>query len=86
MFDTSTPLLTLPQIKSAEDLQLLIRQLQEMWLLGQLNIVGESKVQQQTDENAKVVAGLLQQLLDRQDSTQNGTQEMEGVDANGASS
>lgn len=86
MFDTSTPLLTLPQIKSAEDLQLLIRQLQEMWLFGQLNIVGESKVQQQTDENAKVVAGLLQQLLDRQDSTQNGTQEMEGVDANGASS
>jgi hypothetical protein len=51
------------QIKAAEDFQVLIRQLQEMWLFGQLNTLGESKVQQQTDENAKVVAGLLKQLV-----------------------
>ena len=39
--------------------------MQEMWLFGQLNTVGESKVQQQTDENAKDVADLLKRLLDR---------------------
>ena len=57
------------QIRAAEDLQVLIRQLQEMWLFGQLNTVGNSKVQQQTDETAKVVAGLLGQLLERQQTT-----------------
>ena len=56
------------QIRAAEDFQVLIRQLQEMWLFGQLNTVGESKVQQQTDEDAKVVADLLKQLSDRQQS------------------
>ncbi|KAF2163379.1 hypothetical protein M409DRAFT_26415 [Zasmidium cellare ATCC 36951] len=53
-------------IKTAEDVQTLIRQLQEMWLFGQLNTLGESKVQQQTDENAKVVADLLKQLTEKQ--------------------
>jgi len=43
-------------------MQSLIRQLQEMWLFGQLDTVGDSKAKQQTDENAKLVAGLLQQL------------------------
>jgi len=33
-----------------------------MWLFGQLDTVGASKAQQQTNENAKAVAGLLQQL------------------------
>lgn len=37
-----------------------------MWLFGQLNTVGESKVQQQTDENAKIVGDLLKQLLESQ--------------------
>ena len=36
-----------------------------MWLFGQLNTLGESKVEQQTDENAKVVADLLKQLVDQ---------------------
>lgn len=54
------------QIRAAEDVQTLIRQLQEMWLFGQLNTLGESKVQQQTDENAKVVADLLKQLMEKQ--------------------
>lgn len=39
--------------------------------------MGESKAQQQTDENAKVVAGLLKQLMDKKqpavDQTVNGT-------------
>ena len=61
------------QIRAAEEYQALIRQLQEMWLFGQLNTVGESKVQQQTDENAKVVADLLRQVLERQQpSSQDG--------------
>lgn len=54
------------QIRAAEDLQTLIRYLQEMWLFGQLNTIGESEVQQQTDENAKTVAALLKQLAEKQ--------------------
>lgn len=60
---------------------MIIRRLQEMWLFGQLNTVGESKVQQQTDENAKVVAKLLQQLVDRQNGAQAGEGEDKGQDA-----
>lgn len=37
-----------------------------MWLFGQLDTLEESTLQQRTDENARVVAGLLQQLLDGQ--------------------
>ena len=62
---------------------MLIRQLQEMWLFGELNTVGESKAQQQTDEDAKVVAGLLQQLLERQGQSQNGEVEVDGMAVNG---
>ena len=52
---------------------MLIRQLQEMWLFGQLNTIGESKVQQHADENAKIVASLLKQLVDKQQiAMQNG--------------
>lgn len=45
---------------------MLIRHLQEMWLFGPLNTVGESQVQQQTDENAKIVGDLLRQLSEKQ--------------------
>lgn len=54
------------QIKAAEDLQTLIRNLQEMWLFGPLNTMGVSQTQQQTDETAKVVGDLLQQLAGKQ--------------------
>lgn len=37
-----------------------------MWLFGQLNTIGESQVQQETDENAKTVAALLKQLSEKQ--------------------
>lgn len=50
-------------------MQVLIRQLQEMWLFGQLNTIGESKVQQQANENAKAVADLLKQLVEKQQTT-----------------
>lgn len=57
-----------------------------MWLFGHLNTMGESKTQQRTDENAKAVAELLQQLLERQGSNQDEGQAMEGVTANGTDS
>lgn len=38
--------------------------MQEMWLFGQLDTLGESQVQQQTDENAKEVAELLRKILE----------------------
>ena len=56
-----------------------------MWLFGHLDTMGESKTQDRTDENAKVLAGLLQQLLEKQDPSQSDGQEMEGV-TNGTSS
>lgn len=62
----------LEQIKAAEDLQMLIRHLQEMWLFGPLNTVGESQVQQQTDETAKIVGELLRQLSGKQSVNANG--------------
>ncbi|KAK3639269.1 hypothetical protein LTR56_012629 [Elasticomyces elasticus] len=56
-------------IVTAENAQSLIRQLQEMWLFGQLDTLGDSKAQQQNDEHAKSIAGLLRQLADLQKST-----------------
>ncbi|KAK5687962.1 hypothetical protein LTR17_026623 [Elasticomyces elasticus] len=57
------------QIVTAENAQSLIRHLQEMWLFGQLDTLGDSKVQQQNDEHAKSIAELLKQLADLQKST-----------------
>jgi len=37
-----------------------------MWLFGPLNTIGESQVQQQTDENARIVGDLLRQLSGKQ--------------------
>jgi hypothetical protein len=51
---------------------MLIRHLQEMWLFGPLNTVGESQVQQQTDESAKLVGELLRQLSSKQNAGVNG--------------
>ncbi|KAK5726887.1 hypothetical protein LTR15_002777 [Elasticomyces elasticus] len=56
-------------IVTAENAQSLIRQLQEMWLFGQLDTLGDSKAQQQNDEHAKSIALLLKQLADLQKST-----------------
>jgi len=53
-------------IRAGEDVQILIRQLQEMWLFGQLNTIGESEARQQADANAKKVAQLLKKLTDMQ--------------------
>lgn len=59
-------ILTAYQIRAAQELQTLIRTLQEMWLFGQLNTLGEDETQKKTDETAKDVADLLRQLVERQ--------------------
>ena len=48
--------------------------MQEMWLFGQLNTIGESKLQNETDEKAKEVAELLKHLVSSQETAAtNGT-------------
>ncbi|KAK0898827.1 hypothetical protein LTR91_013683 [Friedmanniomyces endolithicus] len=53
-------------ITTAENAQSLIRQLQEMWLFGQLDTLGDSKARQQSDEDARSIALLLKQLAESQ--------------------
>ncbi|KAK4561757.1 hypothetical protein LTR86_004436 [Recurvomyces mirabilis] len=66
-------IVNLSSITTAEDAQSLIRQLQEMWLFGQLNTLEDSKAQRQTDEDAKAITGLLHQLTQlQQDTVANG--------------
>ncbi|KAK4949999.1 hypothetical protein LTR28_007185 [Elasticomyces elasticus] len=62
-FDT---LVSFAAIRTAEEVLSLTRQMQEMWIFGQLNTVGESETERKTDENAKVVARLLEKLLAKQ--------------------
>jgi hypothetical protein len=50
------------QIRASEDLLTLIRQMQEIWLFGKLDTIGDSKVQEETERDAKVIVGLLEQL------------------------
>ncbi|KAM3416751.1 hypothetical protein BST61_g8343 [Cercospora zeina] len=74
-------------IRGAEEVQTLIRQVQEMWLFGQLNTLGESKIQQETDESARAVAGLLKEVTEKRfggasESGANGVDGMNGM-ANG---
>lgn len=57
------------EITAAEDAQTFIRQLQEMWLFGHLNTLGDSRIQQQTNEDAKMIAELLQQFTELQKQT-----------------
>ncbi|KAK0279410.1 hypothetical protein LTR91_007743 [Friedmanniomyces endolithicus] len=53
-------------ITTAENAQSLIRQLQEMWLFGQLDTLGDTKARQQSDEDARSIALLLKQLAESQ--------------------
>ncbi|KAK3043944.1 hypothetical protein LTS18_002590 [Coniosporium uncinatum] len=40
--------------------------MQEMWLFGQLNTLGRSKLEQETEEDAKVVQSLLERVVKSQ--------------------
>ncbi|TKA29824.1 hypothetical protein B0A50_03188 [Salinomyces thailandicus] len=52
-------------IRTIEDAQTLIRQLQEMWLFGQLDTLGDGEAKQRSDESAKALAGMLQRLVEQ---------------------
>ncbi|RMY09802.1 hypothetical protein D0868_04042 [Hortaea werneckii] len=52
--------------RAIEEGQSFTRQLQEMWLFGQLNTIGDSEARQRSDETAKELSGLLQQLVHTQ--------------------
>ncbi|KAL2355886.1 mediator complex, subunit Med22 [Cryomyces antarcticus] len=50
-------------IRSSEDILTLTRQMQEMWLFGQLDTLGESQAQQKTEQDARAVAEVLARLI-----------------------
>ncbi|KAI6881193.1 hypothetical protein D0869_00050 [Hortaea werneckii] len=52
--------------RAIEEGQSFTRQLQEMWLFGQLNTIGDSEAKQRSDETAKQLSELLQQLAHTQ--------------------
>ncbi|RMY11560.1 hypothetical protein D0867_08040 [Hortaea werneckii] len=52
--------------RAIEEGQSFTRQLQEMWLFGQLNTIGDSEAKQRSDETANELSALLQQLAHTQ--------------------
>lgn len=65
------------KIRAAEEFQTLIRNLQELWLFGQLKTVGNDEAQQKTDEDARMIAELLGQLLNSKSSQAVSSQDAE---------
>ncbi|KAK4624057.1 hypothetical protein CLAFUW4_05958 [Fulvia fulva] len=57
-------------IRTFEEIPTLIRQLQELWLRGPLNTLGDSKAKQSTDETANAVAEALRMLTGMQRNQQ----------------
>lgn len=43
--------------------------MKEMWLFGQLNTLGEGRVQEQTEKDATIVSELLDKLLEKKYAT-----------------
>jgi len=43
--------------------------MQETWLFGQLDTLGKSSVENRTDEDARAVAAMLEQLIKLQDAS-----------------
>jgi hypothetical protein len=43
----------------------LIRQLQEFWLFGQLNTLGDGAVKAETDRDSEAVAKMIMEVLER---------------------
>jgi len=52
-------------VRAAEDILSLTRGLKEAWLFGRLDTLGEGSVVLRTDEDARVVAGGLERLVER---------------------
>ena len=61
-----------PQIRAAEDLLSLTRQMQELWLFGQLDTLGKSAVEEKTEADARRVAELIQTLVRREEVKEGG--------------
>lgn len=53
---------TVQLIRGCEDLLVLVRQMQEVWLFGKLDAVGGSEVRDGTERDAKRIVGLLRRL------------------------
>lgn len=60
---TWTITLTALQIRTSEEILTLTRQMQELWLFGQLKTLEKSDVQGRIDGDAKEVAELLAKLV-----------------------
>lgn len=50
------------QIRTSEEILSLTRQMQELWLFGQLKTLEKGELQERIDQDAKEVAALLGQL------------------------
>lgn len=59
-------------IRAAEDLLSLTRQMQELWLFGQLDTLGKSAVEEKTEADARRVAELIQTLVRREEVKEGG--------------
>lgn len=59
-------------IRAAEDLLSLTRQMQELWLFGQLDTLGKSVVEEKTEADARRVAELIQTLVRREEVKEGG--------------
>ncbi|CZT14871.1 uncharacterized protein RCC_00809 [Ramularia collo-cygni] len=58
-------------IRAAEEIQTLIRQMQEMWLFGRLSTLEDSKAKAEVDETAKEVAELVRKLTEASETPDN---------------
>ena len=58
-------MLILVQVRAAEDLLQLTRELKEMWLFGPLRDIGEGEGEGKMDDDAKKVGELVEALLKR---------------------
>ena len=66
------------QIRAAESLQVLIRQMQELWLFGQLDTLDGPKSEVEMEGKVREVRELLGRVLEGQKSAVNGSSEVEG--------
>jgi len=64
-------------VRATEDVLTLTRQMQEMWLFGQLDTLGRSKLERETEEDARIVQALLGTVVRGQDAEQGDEEKIE---------
>ncbi|KAE9986309.1 hypothetical protein EG328_006041 [Venturia inaequalis] len=62
-----TEVATQTMIRASEELLMIIRQMQELWLFGKLDTVGTSALEARTEEDTKKVLDLLQQMASKEE-------------------